>query len=145
MTDYIDLNKDGYYGLVIIDPRDPTIGLYHDEDLVQIEHAPKLVYHGDDEMIRDGKGIHFPEKAKASFYQHIDNTATSMMKPIRNELDGILLAGPSPMKYEFIDLDYLEGLQDITGIVDGVFGLDENSNMSGTGAPNGNNLYEDNH
>ena len=120
-----------FYGLIVIDKREATIGILKGKTITQLSHAksavPGKTRAGGQSSVRFSR---LREIAANEFFKK----AAIMAKDAffgKSDLKGILIGGPGPTKYEFHDKGFLVtelknkviGIQDITYTDE--FGLQE--------------------
>jgi peptide chain release factor subunit 1 len=98
----------GLYGLVVLDRREATVGWLKGKRVEAVKSATSLV---PGKQRKGGQSAQrfarLRREAIDKFYQEIAGMANDLMVPRREEVDGILVGGPSPTKDEFLDGDYL--------------------------------------
>ena len=102
------LGDKGLYGLVVLDRREANVGWLKGKRVEPVKSASSLV------PGKQRKGGQSAQRfarlrleAIDKFYQEVAGMADDLFVPRREELDGILVGGPSPTKDEFLDGDYL--------------------------------------
>ena len=120
-----------YYGLIVIDNREATIGLLKGTFIQELNNmtsgVPGKIKAGGQSQARFAR---LREGAAHDFYQRVSEYCNKEFynKP---EIKGIILGGPGPTKYTFFDGDYLnnEVKKKVLGVKDlsytGEFGLHE--------------------
>ncbi len=98
----------GLYGLVVLDRREANVGWLKGKRVEPVKSATSLV------PGKQRKGGQSAQRfarlrleAIDNFYQEVAEMANELFVPRREELDGVLVGGPSPTKDEFLDGDYL--------------------------------------
>ncbi|MFB6120074.1 MAG: peptide chain release factor aRF-1 [Halobacteriaceae archaeon] len=98
----------GLYGLIVLDRREANVGWLQGKRVEPVKSASSLV------PGKQRKGGQSAQRfarlrleAIDNFYQEVAGMADDLFVPRREELDGILVGGPSPTKDEFLDGDYL--------------------------------------
>ena len=98
----------GLYGLVVLDRRESTVGWLRGKRIEAVKSATSLV------PGKQRKGGQSAQRfarlrleAIDKFYQEVAEMANELFVPQRQEIDGVLVGGPSPTKDEFLDGDYL--------------------------------------
>jgi peptide chain release factor subunit 1 len=98
----------GLYGLIVLDRREANVGWLQGKRVEPVKSASSLV------PGKQRKGGQSAQRfarlrleAIDKFYQEVAGMADDLFVPKREELDGILVGGPSPTKDEFLDGDYL--------------------------------------
>jgi peptide chain release factor subunit 1 len=98
----------GLYGLVVLDRREANVGWLKGKRVEAVKSATSLV---PGKQRKGGQSAQrfarLRREAIDKFYQEIAGMANDLMVPRREEVDGILVGGPSPTKDEFLDGDYL--------------------------------------
>jgi len=98
----------GLYGLIVLDRREANVGWLKGKRIEAIKSASSLV------PGKQRKGGQSAQRfarlrleAIDNFYQEVAGMANDLFVPRREELDGVLVGGPSPTKDEFLDGEYL--------------------------------------
>ncbi|USZ66926.1 peptide chain release factor aRF-1 [Halorussus salilacus] len=98
----------GLYGLVVLDRREANVGWLKGKRVEPVKSASSLV------PGKQRKGGQSAQRfarlrleAIDNFYQEVAEMANDLFVPERENLDGVLVGGPSPTKDEFLDGDYL--------------------------------------
>ncbi|MFB6137211.1 MAG: peptide chain release factor aRF-1 [Halobacteriaceae archaeon] len=98
----------GLYGLIVLDRREATVGWLKGKRVEAVKSASSLV------PGKQRKGGQSAQRfarlrleAIDNFYQEVAEMADELFVPRREEIDGVLVGGPSPTKDEFLDGDYL--------------------------------------
>jgi len=98
----------GLYGLIVLDRREANVGWLQGKRVEPVKSASSLV------PGKQRKGGQSAQRfarlrleAIDKFYQEVAGMADDLFVPRREEIDGILVGGPSPTKDEFLDGDYL--------------------------------------
>jgi len=120
-----------YYGLVVMDNREATIGILKGTLIQELNNmtsgVPGKVKAGGQSQARFAR---LREGAAHEFYQRIAEYCNKEFYN-KSEIKGIILGGPGPTKYTFLDGDYLnnEVKKKVIGVKDlsytGEFGLHE--------------------
>ncbi|PSP57153.1 peptide chain release factor 1 [Halobacteriales archaeon QS_1_67_19] len=102
------LGDKGLYGLIVLDRREANVGWLKGKRVEPVKSASSLV------PGKQRKGGQSAQRfarlrleAIDNFYQEVAEMANELFVPERQELDGVLVGGPSPTKDEFLDGDYL--------------------------------------
>jgi len=110
LTDPLEhmLADKGLYGLIVLDRREANVGWLRGKRVEPVKSASSLV------PGKQRKGGQSAQRfarlrleAIDNFYQEVAEMANDLFVPEREELDGVLVGGPSPTKDEFLDGDYL--------------------------------------
>src|SRR6056297_3460510 len=98
----------GLYGLIVLDRREANVGWLKGKRVEPVKSASSLV------PGKQRKGGQSAQRfarlrleAIDNFYQEVAEMANDLFVPEREDLDGVLVGGPSPTKDEFLDGDYL--------------------------------------
>ncbi|MBI5065575.1 peptide chain release factor 1 [Candidatus Woesearchaeota archaeon] len=118
------------YGLVVLDARDADLALLKGKSIVPLTHTHS---HVPGKMKAGGQSaVRFASNRALAVKAHLKKVADFMKEQFLNkELKGILVGGPGPVKYEFVDSNFITGdvKKIIIGIKDlsytGSFGLEE--------------------
>jgi len=98
----------GLYGLIVLDRRDANVGWLRGKRVVPVKSASSLV---PGKQKKGGQSAQrfarLRREAIDKFYQEVAGMADDLFVPEREEMDGVLVGGPSPTKEEFLDGDYL--------------------------------------
>jgi peptide chain release factor subunit 1 len=110
------------YGLLVLDRREANIGLLRGK---HIEPMASLTSNVPGKQRKGGQSSHRFQQLRLiainEFYTRIGNQASEIFLTVdRNDLEGIIIGGPSPTKEEFRDGEYFhhELQQKILGLVD---------------------------
>src|SRR6056297_2914886 len=98
----------GLYGLIVLDRREANVGWLKGKRIEPVKSASSLV------PGKQRKGGQSAQRfarlrleAIDNFYQEVAGMADDLFVPEREDLDGVLVGGPSPTKDEFLDGEYL--------------------------------------
>jgi peptide chain release factor subunit 1 len=98
----------GLYGLIVLDRREANVGWLKGKRVEPVKSATSLV------PGKQRKGGQSAQRfarlrleAIDNFYQEVAEMANDLFVPERENVDGVLVGGPSPTKDEFLDGDYL--------------------------------------
>lgn len=96
------------YGLIVLDRREANVGWLQGKRIQPVANATSLV---PGKQKKGGQSAQrfarLRREAIDKFYKEIAEMANEVFVPKKDEIDGILIGGPSPTKEEFIDGDYL--------------------------------------
>lgn len=96
------------YGLVVLDRREANVGWLSGKRIQQVANATSLV---PGKQKKGGQSAQrfarLRREAIDKFYKEVAEMANEVFVPKKDELDGVLVGGPSPTKDEFVDGDYL--------------------------------------
>ncbi|MFW6437350.1 MAG: peptide chain release factor aRF-1 [Halococcoides sp.] len=102
------LEDKGLFGLIVLDRREANVGWLRGKRIEPVKSASSLV------PGKQRKGGQSAQRfarlrleAIDNFYQEVAGMADELFVPKRNEMDGILVGGPSPTKDDFLSGDYL--------------------------------------
>jgi len=102
------LRNKSLYGLVVLDRRESNVGWLKGKRVEPVASATSLV---PGKQKKGGQSAQrfarLRREAIDKFYKEIAEMANEVFVPKKDELDGVLVGGPSPTKEEFIDGDYL--------------------------------------
>jgi len=102
------LRNKSLYGLIVLDRREANVGWLQGKRVEPIASATSLV---PGKQKKGGQSAQrfarLRREAIDKFYKEIAEMANEVFVPKKDELDGVLIGGPSPTKEEFIDGDYL--------------------------------------
>jgi len=104
----IDLS--GHYGVIVMDTKRTAVAIYKDREVEEMLNAPKLELPDGSESMSEKEILRQKIGDMHIFFEEVGKIANRMFKPIEDELDGIVIVGPSPMKFQFIQLPYLREL-----------------------------------
>ncbi|WP_158058440.1 peptide chain release factor aRF-1 [Halorussus halophilus] len=98
----------GLYGLIVLDRREANVGWLKGKRIEPVKSASSLV------PGKQRKGGQSAQRfarlrleAIDNFYQEVAEMANDLFVAERENIDGVLVGGPSPTKDEFLDGDYL--------------------------------------
>ena len=98
----------GLFGLIVLDRREANVGWLKGKRVEPVKSASSLV------PGKQRKGGQSAQRfarlrleAIDNFYQEVAGMANDLFVPKRQEMDGVLVGGPSPTKDEFLDGEYL--------------------------------------
>jgi peptide chain release factor subunit 1 len=110
----------GLYGLIVLDRREANVGWLKGKRVEPVKSTTSLV------PGKQRKGGQSAQRfarlrleAIDKFYQEVAGMANDLFVPDRENVDGILVGGPSPTKDEFMDGEYLH--HELQGKVVGKF------------------------
>jgi len=96
------------YGLIVLDRREANVGWLSGKRIQQVANATSLV---PGKQKKGGQSAQrfarLRREAIDKFYKEVAEMANEVFVPKKDELDGVLVGGPSPTKDEFVDGDYL--------------------------------------
>jgi peptide chain release factor subunit 1 len=97
------------FGLIVLDRREATIGVLKGKQVEALKHLTSSV---PGKQRKGGQSSRRFQQLRLiaihDFYKRIGESATEAFLPIdRNDLEGILIGGPSPTKEEFVDGEFL--------------------------------------
>lgn len=97
------------FGLIVLDRREATIGTLKGKQVDSVKHLTSSV---PGKQRKGGQSSRRFQQLRLiaihDFYKRIGDSATEAFLPIdRNDLEGILIGGPSPTKEEFVDGEFL--------------------------------------
>src|SRR6056297_2298828 len=102
------LEDTGLFGLIVLDRREANVGWLKGKRVEPVKSASSLV------PGKQRKGGQSAQRfarlrleAIDNFYQEVAGMANDLFVPEREDLDGVLVGGPSPTKDEFLDGEYL--------------------------------------
>jgi peptide chain release factor subunit 1 len=102
------LEDKGLFGLVVLDRREANVGWLRGKRVEPVKSTTSLV------PGKQRKGGQSAQRfarlrleAIDNFYQEVAEMANDLFVPERQNMDGVLVGGPSPTKDEFLDGDYL--------------------------------------
>ncbi len=102
------LMDDSLYGLVVLDRRESNIGWLSGKRIEPVASTTSLV---PGKQKKGGQSAQrfarLRREAIDKFYKEIADLAEEVFLPKLEDIDGILVGGPSPTKEEFLDGDYL--------------------------------------
>ncbi len=102
------LKEKKVYGLIVLDRREATIGLLRGKRIEVLDYktsnVPGKHRQGGQSSVRFER---LREIAIHEFYKRIGDSANEAFLPHKDELEGILIGGPSPTKEEFYKGEYL--------------------------------------
>jgi len=102
------LKEKKVYGLIVLDRREATIGVLKGSRIEVLAHATSNVpgkhRQGGQSSVRFER---LREIAIHEFYKRVGDKVNEAFLPIKDELEGILIGGPSPTKEEFYEGEYL--------------------------------------
>ncbi|MHC1579878.1 MAG: peptide chain release factor aRF-1, partial [Candidatus Alkanophagales archaeon] len=102
------LEEKDKYGLIVLDKKEATIGILHGKVVEPLRHLTSNV---PGKQRKGGQSAprfqRLREIAVEEFYKRIGRHANELFLPLKDELKGILIGGPSPTKEEFIKGEYL--------------------------------------
>ncbi|MFB6162396.1 MAG: peptide chain release factor aRF-1 [Halococcoides sp.] len=109
------LEDKGLFGLIVLDRREANVGWLKGKRIEPVKSASSLV------PGKQRKGGQSAQRfarlrleAIDNFYQEVAGMADELFVPERENIDGILVGGPSPTKDDFLDRGYLHHeLQDL--------------------------------
>lgn len=97
------------FGLIVLDRREATIGVLKGKQVEALKHLTSSV---PGKQRKGGQSSRRFQQLRLiaihDFYKRIGESSTEAFLPIdRNDLEGILIGGPSPTKEEFVDGEFL--------------------------------------
>lgn len=102
------LQDDSLYGLVVLDRREANVGWLRGKRVEPVANTTSLV---PGKQKKGGQSAQrfarLRREAIDKFYQDVAELANEVFVPKQEDLDGVLVGGPSPTKEEFLDGDYL--------------------------------------
>lgn len=103
------LSEKKTFGLIVLDRREATIGILEGKQIDSLKHLTSSV---PGKQRKGGQSSRRFQQLRLiaihDFYKRIGDSATDAFLPIdRNDLQGILIGGPSPTKEEFVDGQFL--------------------------------------
>lgn len=102
------LRNKSLYGLIVLDRREANVGWLRGKRIDPVANATSLV---PGKQKKGGQSAQrfarLRREAIDKFYKEVAEMANEVFVPNREEIDGVLIGGPSPTKEEFIDGDYL--------------------------------------
>jgi len=103
------LSEKKTFGLIVLDRREATIGILKGKRIEPLKHLTSTV---PGKQRKGGQSSHRFQQLRLiaihDFYKRIGDSATEAFLPIdRDDLEGILIGGPSPTKEEFVDGSFL--------------------------------------
>jgi len=102
------LKEKKVYGLIVLDRREATIGLLRGKRIDVLDYktsnVPGKHRQGGQSSVRFER---LREIAIHEFYKRVGDAASEAFLPHKDELEGILIGGPSPTKEEFYKGEYL--------------------------------------
>jgi peptide subunit release factor 1 (eRF1) len=107
MSKRVCIDESGRYGVIIVDPEATTVAIYNDEKIEEKLDAPKLELPDGDESMSNKEVLKQKIGDIHIFLEEVGKMAINLLSPIEDELDGILIIGPSPIKYYFDEHPYL--------------------------------------
>lgn len=111
------------YGLIVMDKREATLGLLNGTSIQKLVHmtsdVPGKTKAGGQSAARFAR---IREGAAKEFFNRIGEAANKSLLPIKTQIKGIIIGGPTPTKETFFDGGYLNnelklkviGLKDLT-------------------------------
>lgn len=116
MDGNLTVEEGGYYGLISFHTDATAVAIYDDEeieeraDTPQLELPPTSEFADDDDILKEKVGIIH------QFFEQVGETAIDLFTPVKDDLDGIVILGSSPLKYHFEEGGYLGELNDIASV-----------------------------
>ncbi|MDY6764535.1 MAG: peptide chain release factor aRF-1 [Halobacteria archaeon] len=102
------LRDDTLYGLIVLDRREANVGWLKGKRIEPVASTTSLV---PGKQRKGGQSAQrfarLRREAIDKFYKDVAEMANEVFVPKLDELDGVLVGGPSPTKEEFVDGDYL--------------------------------------
>lgn len=102
------LQDDSLYGLVVLDRREANVGWLRGKRVEPVANTTSLV---PGKQKKGGQSAQrfarLRREAIDKFYKDVAELANEVFVPKLEDLDGVLVGGPSPTKEEFLDGDYL--------------------------------------
>jgi peptide subunit release factor 1 (eRF1) len=113
MSRSVNTESSSYYGVIRIHPENPVVELHNDEETEERADAPRLELPHNNENVGAEEFVKLQIGAAHHFFRFIAHSATRLFESANKELDRILIKGPSPMKYDFHEGEYLGELHDM--------------------------------
>jgi len=102
------LKEKKYYGLIVIDRREATVGMLKGKRIEVLRYTTSMVpgkhRQGGQSSVRFER---LREIAIHEFYKKVGERASEALLPYIKQLLGVLIGGPSPTKEEFYEGEYL--------------------------------------
>ncbi len=102
------LRDKSLYGLIVLDRRESNVGWLRGKRVDPVASATSLV---PGKQKKGGQSAQrfarLRREAIDKFYKEVAEMANEVFVPKKDDLQGVLIGGPSPTKEEFIDGDYL--------------------------------------
>ena len=102
------LRDKSLYGLIVLDRREANVGWLRGKRVDPVASATSLV---PGKQKKGGQSAQrfarLRREAIDKFYKEVAEMANEVFVPKKDEIDGVLVGGPSPTKEEFVDGDYL--------------------------------------
>jgi peptide chain release factor subunit 1 len=102
------LRNKSLYGLIVLDRREANVGWLRGKRVEPVANATSLV---PGKQKKGGQSAQrfarLRREAIDKFYKEVAELANEVFVPKREDIDGVLIGGPSPTKEEFMDGDYL--------------------------------------
>jgi len=102
------LTDKGLYGLVVLDRREAHVGWLKGKRVVPVKGTTSLVPGKQRKGGQSAQRFHrLRLEAIDKFYKEVAGMADDLFVPERENIDGVLVGGPSPTKDEFMSGEYL--------------------------------------
>jgi hypothetical protein len=110
-SNYVDIS--GRYGVISMGNEATAVCIYDDEQIEEKLDAPALVFPDESESMSQKEILRRKVGAMHTFFEEVGKMAVNLFKPVEDELEGIVIVGKSPMKYQFDEGRYLGELHDM--------------------------------